>query len=128
MPKEFDRSRRVQALIQRQLADIIRSEVKDPRVGPVSIPDVRVSKDLTHARVYISDLDADAARRSVEALNRASGFIRRLLKDRVSMRNVPELQFVYDESIERGTKLYSLIEKTAAADRERGDESGAEEE
>ncbi|TDJ35433.1 MAG: 30S ribosome-binding factor RbfA [Gammaproteobacteria bacterium] len=121
MPKEFDRSRRVQALLQRQLADVIRSQVKDPRVGVVTIIDVQVSKDLSHAKVYVSDLDADAAQRSVEALNKAAGFIRRVLKARISIRTIPELRFIYDESVERGSRLYSLIEKTTAADEERSD-------
>lgn len=128
MPKEFDRSKRVQALLQRQLADIIRSAVKDPRVGVVTIADVLVSRDLSHAKVFVSDLDAESAQRSVEALNKAAGFIRHLLKERLTMRTVPELRFIYDESLERGARLYSLIEETSADDAERADSdsSGSE--
>ena len=125
MPKEFDRSKRVQALLQRQLADIIRSEVKDPRVEVVTIADVEVSKDLSHARIFVSDLDAESAQRSVEALNNAAGFIRRVLKKRISIRTIPELRFIYDESIERGSRLYSLIEEITAADAERSDEDSS---
>jgi ribosome-binding factor A len=119
MPKEFDRSKRVQALLQRQLADVIRSQVKDPRVGVVTITDVQVSRDLSRAKVFVSDLDAESVQQSVEALNNAAGFVRRVLKERISMRTIPELQFIHDESIERGARLYSLIQETTEADAER---------
>jgi len=128
MPKEFDRSKRVQALLQRQLADIIRSQVKDPRVEVVTIADVEVSKDLSHARIFVSDLDAESAQRSVEALNNAAGFIRRVLKERISIRTIPELRFIYDESIERGSRLYSLIEEISAADSQRTDDDSSDSE
>ncbi len=128
MPKEFDRSRRVQAQLQRQLADIIRREVKDPRVGVVTIADVQVSRDLSHAKVFVSDLDAESVQRSVEALNKAAGFIRRLLKQRLTMRTIPELRFIYDESQERGARLYSLIQETTASDAERADTDSSDSE
>ena len=128
MPREFHRSMRVQALLQRQLADIIRSEVKDPRVGMVTVVDVRVSRDLEHARIFISDLDIDAAQASVVALNAAAGFIRHQLKKRLSMRIIPELQFRYDASLEQGSRLYSLIEETTKEDRTRSSDPDPESE
>lgn len=122
MPKEFDRSKRVQSLLQRELADIIRSEIKDPRVSVVTIVDVQVSKDLSHAKVFVSDLDAESVQQSVKALNKAGGFIRHILKGRLTVRTVPELRFIHDESVERGARLYSLIQETTEADAEREDD------
>ncbi len=118
MPKEYPRARRVGEQIQRELADLVRGELKDPRVGMVTIMDVEVSADLAHAKVYVSSLvpeeDLDAA---VAALNRAAGFLRGRLGRRLHIRTVPELRFLRDDSVERGVRLTHLIDEVVAKER-----------
>jgi ribosome-binding factor A len=118
MAKEFARTDRLGEQIRRDLATAIRVELKDPRVAMVSITAVRVSRDLSHARVYVTVIgDAAQRRATVEALNHAAGFLRHELRQRLVARVVPQLRFVYDESIERGAQLESLIETVVAEDR-----------
>ena len=116
MPKEFPRSRRVGEQMQRELAELIRDEVKDPRVGMVTVAAVEVSKDLAQAKVYFTVLGAEPAV-TAEGLNRAAGFLRSELGRRMTMRSVPRLHFVYDDSVVRGNELASLIERAVSSDR-----------
>ena len=123
MPREFPRSRRVGEQIQRELAELIRDEVKDPRVGMVTVSAVEVTKDLAHAKVYITVLNGEPAE-SVEGLTRAAGFLRRELGRRMTMRSVPLLHFQYDDSVSRGNELSALIDQAIASDRHDDDGDG----
>jgi ribosome-binding factor A len=117
MPREFSRSRRVEEQILRLLAELVRREVKDPRVGPVTLTAVEVSRDMSHAKVFF--LPFDQARDPVDvgrALASAAGFLRSHLRKQLSMRQVPELHFVPDESIERAAKLSALISTAVRSD------------
>ena len=115
------RLRRVADQIQRELSDILRSELKDPRVGMITLTGVEVSPDFAHAKVYFTSLAETAQRDEVRAgLKRASGFLRTMLGARLKIHNTPELHFVYDESVESGIRLTHLIEDAVAADAERG--------
>ena len=116
MPKEFPRSRRVGEQMQRELAALIRDEVKDPRVGMVTVAAVEVTQDLAQAKVYFTVLGAEPAV-TAEGLNRAAGSLRRELGRRMTMRSVPRLQFVYDDSVVKGNELASLIERAVSSDR-----------
>jgi ribosome-binding factor A len=120
MPKEFSRSRRVEEQLKRVLAELIRREVKDPRLGPVTVTAVEISKDLGHARVYVTPFAGlgDAAH-VIETLQHAAGYLRHGLRKAMSLRVTPELDFRLDESIERGARLSRLIDEAVAADRER---------
>lgn len=111
MAREYSRASRLADQIQRDLAELIRLEVKDPRVHLVTVTAVEVSADMTHARVFVTTL-ADAARadETVQALQHAAGFLRSRLSHSVKVRQVPELRFVYDESVERGLRLSKLID------------------
>ncbi len=121
MPKEFSRTRRVGEQIQRELSALIRRDLQDPRAGWVTITGVRMSRDLAHARVFVSVLDEDRdPMRAVAALNHAAGFLRRLLGRALSLRAVPRLRFEHDVSIERGARLSSLIDQAVNEDRNRG--------
>lgn len=112
MPKEFSRSERVGSQMQRELADLIRTEIKDPRLGMVSIHEVQVSRDLASAKIYVGALEGEeVARASVEALNHAVHFLRKELGRRMRLRNTPELHFFYDDSIERGAHLSQLLDR-----------------
>jgi ribosome-binding factor A len=110
--KETPRSTRLADQIQRDLAELIRRELKDPRVGLITITDVEVSRDLSHAKVYVSSLtDTETHAHTVGALQHAAGFLRARLGHALRVRQVPELHFVYDESVERGIRLSRLIDE-----------------
>ena len=117
--------------LQRELAALIQHEVRDPRVGMVSITGVDVSRDLGHAKVYYTVMGSDSgddASESTEALNKAAGFLRSQLSRDSNMRSVPQLRFYFDTSVGRGRDLEDLIRRAADADRELGlrDDDGAE--
>ena len=125
MAKDYPRSYRVADQIQRELADLIRMEVKDPRVPAlVTVAAVEVSKDLSHARVYVSMFDAPDRDEAVTALNNAAGFLRGKLGARIRMRTVPMLNFRYDEVQERGAQLSSLIDSAVSSNTTPADEAG----
>ena len=130
MAKEYSRTQRVADYLQRELAAVIQNEVRDPRVGMVSITGVDVSRDLGHAKVYYTVLGSDSsedASESTEALNTAAGFLRSQLSRDSSMRSVPQLRFYFDNSVGHGRHLEDLIRRAADADREmglRGNKSG----
>lgn len=120
MPREFSRSRRVEEQLKRLLSELVRREIKDPRVGLITITAVEVSRDLTHARVFFTPFaglgDAGAA---LAALRHAAGFLRHELRHELRLRVMPELDFKIDESIDRGARLSSLISEAVAEDERR---------
>lgn len=123
MAKEYSRTARVADYLQRELAALIQREVRDPRVGMVSITGVNVSRDLGHAKVYFTVLGCDSgddASESLAALNKAAGFLRSQLSRDSSMRSVPQLRFYFDSSVGRGRELEDLIRRAADADRQLG--------
>lgn len=117
MGQQTQRSRRVGELLQRELAVMVRDQLKDPRLGLVTVAAVEVSRDLAHARVFVTFTDpATDTRASVAALQHAAGFLRRQLSGRVELRTVPALRFVHDESLDRGFAMDRLIADAVAAD------------
>jgi ribosome-binding factor A len=117
MVREYSRASRLADQIQRDLAQLIRLEVKDPRVSLVTVTAVEVSADLAHARVFVTTLaDAIGPEDTVRALQHAAGFLRSRLSHSLKLRQVPELRFVYDESVERGLHLSQLIDQATKAD------------
>src|SRR3990172_5134954 len=111
------RRRRVAEQIQRELSQILRTELKDPGVGMITITDVEVSPDLAHAKVFFTTLgDAEVLAHTQAGLRRAAGFLRSALGRRIKVHNTPELHFEYDASVERGVRLTQLID-AAVADR-----------
>jgi ribosome-binding factor A len=117
MPKDFPRSRRIAEQIQRELSDIIRLELKDPRIGLVTLTGVEVTQDYAHAKVFFTTLrgEGDAAAMA-QALQHAAGFLRSQLAHRLKLRTVPQLHFRYDESVERGIRLTRLIDQAVSSD------------
>jgi ribosome-binding factor A len=101
---------RVGEQIRRELADVLRRDVRDPRVAGISLTDVEVSPDYANAVVYFSCLDAAQVPTAIEGLARAAGFLRSQLAQRIKLHATPDLRFVYDESIERGDRLSRLID------------------
>ncbi|HIG36450.1 MAG TPA: 30S ribosome-binding factor RbfA [Oceanospirillaceae bacterium] len=122
MAQEYSRTQRVADQIQRELAALIQREVKDPRVGMATVSAVEVSRDLSHAKVFVTIFnggeDQDEIRESVKALNNASGFLRSKLGQRMKLRIVPTLRFHFDDSLSRGNYLSNLIDEARASDPE----------
>ena len=118
MKKHNQRAQRVGDQIQRELAELLRDEVKDPRVHQVTIISVEVSSDLSHAKVFFSQRSGrEHAADTVQGLQHAAGFLRSELSRRLKLYSVPQLHFVYDESIEAGMRLSQLIDDAVASDR-----------
>ncbi|HEB62949.1 MAG TPA: 30S ribosome-binding factor RbfA [Gammaproteobacteria bacterium] len=112
MPKEYTRSQRVEEQIQRILSQVIPREIKDPRLGMVTVSAVDVSRKLSIAKVFVTLLGGEGKIKDrIEILNKTSGFLRSELAKNITMRHVPELRFFYDVSIERGAKLSALIDQ-----------------
>lgn len=123
MAKEYSRTQRVADYLQRELAELIQHELRDPRLGMISVTGVDVSRDLGHARVYYTRLDCDTAEQASEStsvLNKAAGFLRSELSRDATMRSVPRLSFYFDTSVGQGRHMESLISKAKQADRELG--------
>ncbi len=109
------RRARIAEQIQRSLAELIRLEVRDPRVGMVTVTGVEISGVQSHAKVFFTVLGPEsAARDAAEGLQRAAGFLRSGIAHRLSPRAVPELHFTFDESVERGVRLARLIDEAVA--------------
>jgi ribosome-binding factor A len=121
MANENSRTHRVADQMQRELALLIQREIRDPRLGMITITAVDVSRDLAHAKVYITlmnkDSDEDIAE-NLAILKNVAGFLRMQLGKVMKLRSVPQLHFHYDESVRRGVHLSSLIERAVAEDRE----------
>ncbi len=102
---------RIGSNLVKEISYIIMTEIKDHDIRFVTITDCKVTSDLSYAKVYYTVLDDTRKKEIAEALKNASGFIRKQLFDRVDMRNIPTLDFIYDESIEYGNKIEKIIEK-----------------
>ncbi|MCG5500035.1 30S ribosome-binding factor RbfA [Ectothiorhodospira lacustris] len=120
MPKEYSRAQRVGDQIQRELAELVREELKDPRVGMLTIAGVEVSRDLAHAKVFFTVLgDDEAIKVTSEGLRKAAGFLRRELGRRMRIRSIPELHFHYDDTQREGARISALIDRAVAEDKAR---------
>jgi ribosome-binding factor A len=127
MAKEFSRSSRVSEQIHRELSELIRLELKDPRLSSklslVTLTDVEVTLDYAHAKVFYTSLAGEEHREEIDqGLKHSAGFLRRELGKRVRIHHTPELHFVYDASVERGTRLSNLIDEAVKSDEGRKDE------
>ncbi len=117
MPREFHRSRRIEDQIQRILSEVIRVDVRDPRLHDAIITAVDVSRDLSVATVHFASLDPEQDGANLgEAFDSASKFIRGRLAQQLTVRNVPELRFRHDVSLARGEAMDRLIEEAVASD------------
>lgn len=117
MAKTSLRAGRIAEQIQRELAELIQLEVKDPRVGLVTLTGVEVTPDYAHAKVYFTSMkSADDALKAKAALEHAAGFLRSQLAHRMKLRITPQLHFVHDTSVEYGVRLSQLIDEAVSAD------------
>lgn len=113
MRKNSIKNTRINMEVQRELSQIIRSEIKDPRIHPLtSVVAVEVTPDLKYCKAYISVLgDEEAGKATIEGLRSAASFARRELAHRVNLRNTPEIKFILDQSIEYGVNMSKLIDE-----------------
>ena len=114
-----DRASRVADFIRTELAVIMLTKMRDPRVAQLSVNDARVTRDLAFADIYVSSLNADsddAKRELIEVLNHASGFLRSAVAARMSLHTTPKLRFHYDRLVEEGPRLEALIDRAVRAD------------
>ncbi len=114
MPRSSGRAQKVGDQIQRELSEIIHRELRDPRVGLITLTAVDVSPDCAYATVFFTCLDNAHIPVAKEGLQRATGFLRAQLGKRIKIWTTPELRFVYDESVERGDRLSRLIDTANA--------------
>lgn len=104
------RANRLAETLKEEISQMIREELKDPRLGFTTVTDVEVADDLGHAKVFVSVLgDAQAGKDSLDALNRAAGFVRSEIGKRIRIRHVPEIVFKYDASLEKGAHISKLL-------------------
>ena len=120
--KEFSRTARIADFLKRELGTLIQLELRDPRIGMVSVTDAEVSRDLSHAKVYVTVMGkntAQEAEESLAALNKAAGFLRSQVARINNARTTRQLRFYFDSSIDRGQRLSALIQKAVDSDRSR---------
>ena len=113
MPQEFARSERVAQTINRQMAMILRNQVNDPRVSTLTITDVEVTKDLRQAKIFVTSMKDDTVdvKDTMQAVEKASGFLRRALAQVIDMRHCSNLLFKYDNSVSQGAYMSALIDE-----------------
>ena len=126
MPREFLRSDRMAEQLRRELAEIVRDEIKVPRLGFVSFTEVRMSRDLSHAVIYCSLFNSERQQEAIDVLNRAVGFIRKEIGSRIRARIVPTLKFVIDESVTRGEAMDDLISEAMNRDKKNSSDEESE--
>lgn len=120
MAKEYSRSQRVASQLLRELAELIRTGVKDPRIGFVTLTDLEITPDYAHAKVYFTLMDGHGQlAETLAGLNRASAFLRRELRRRVRIHTTPELHFCHDASVAEGDRISRLIDSVVEADQAR---------
>lgn len=121
MARDYARTDRVGQQIQKEIAMIIQREVKDPRLGMVTVNDVEITRDLAYAKIFVTffTLEGQCEKESETILNDAAGYIRTLLAKRIKARIMPELRFVYDSSMSEGVRMTSLVDKAVAEDERR---------
>jgi ribosome-binding factor A len=121
MARDYARTDRVSQQIQKEVAMIIQREVKDPRLGMVTVNAVEVTRDLAYAKVFVTffTLEGQSAEESVAILNDAASYVRTLLAKRIKARIMPELRFVFDQSMIEGVRMTGLVNEAIAEDERR---------
>ncbi len=127
MAKQYSRTQRIGDQIQRELATLIPQEVRDPRLGFITITGVDVSRDVGHAKVFITVMGENSPemiKENLDVLKDTAGYLRMLLGKAMKLRSVPSLHFHYDQSITRGAHLSALIEQAVSEDQRNTEPSG----
>ena len=112
MRRAHGRPQKLGDLIQRELSELLQRELRDPRVGMITITGVDVAPDFSHAKVFFTTLSEEHIADATAGLQRAAGFLRSQLAKRIKLYTTPQLRFEYDQSVERGDRLSRLIDST----------------
>ncbi|RTR32858.1 30S ribosome-binding factor RbfA [Shewanella atlantica] len=130
MAREFSRTRRIAQQLQQELAQVLQRDIKDPRIGFVTVNDVDVSRDLSYAKVFVTFFEEDEklVQEKVEALDAAAGYIRSLVAGRMKLRVMPELRFVYDASLVEGMRMSNLVSRVISDDEAKQKHHGEQQE
>ncbi len=128
MAKEFSRTRRIAQQLQQELAQVLQRDMKDPRVGMVTVNDVEVSRDLSYAKVFVTFFEEDPVKvdEKLAALNKAAPYARTLVAGRMKLRVMPELRFVYDKSLVEGMRMSNLVTEVINQDKAKQQAFGTE--
>lgn len=127
MSKEFSRVDRLSQQMKKEMAVILQREIKDPRLhNMITVSDVEVSRDLSHAKVFVTflGLDEEKVPDNLKILNDASGFVRSLIGKRIQARIVPHIRFAFDESLNEGIRMANLVSNARSEDNRRRLEAG----
>ncbi|WP_394131140.1 30S ribosome-binding factor RbfA [Shewanella maritima] len=126
MAKEFSRTRRIAQQLQQELAVVLQRDIKDPRVGFVTVNDVDVSRDLNYAKVFVTffEEDEELVQEKIDALMAAAPYVRTLIAGRMKLRVMPELRFVYDSSLVEGMRMSNLVSQVITNDKQKQQQSG----
>ncbi|MCX8600634.1 MULTISPECIES: 30S ribosome-binding factor RbfA [unclassified Gilliamella] len=122
MAKTFNRSSRVGHELQKEIAIILQREIKDPRLGMVTVSGVDISRDLSYAKIFVTflnDDDPQVIEQGLKVLNDAKGYIRSLIGKAMRLRIIPEIKFFYDESLVKGMQMSNLVSDVIKQDNER---------
>lgn len=116
------RPERVQEALRQEISRIVHNEIKDPRLGFITITGVELTKDLRYAKIFFSVLGEEKDKKlALKGLNSAKGYIKGLISDRIKLRYMPEIEFKIDETLEHTRKIYDLLEKLKKEKKERSD-------
>lgn len=128
MAKEFSRTRRIAQQLQQELAQVLQRDIKDPRIGMVTVNDVDVSRDLSYAKVYVTFFEEDKAvvEEKLAALETAAGYVRSLVAGRMKLRVMPEIRFIYDASLVEGMRMSNLVSQVISSDEAKAKQHGSE--
>jgi ribosome-binding factor A len=128
MAKEFSRTRRIAQQLQQELAQVLQRDMKDPRIGFVTVNDVDVSRDLSYAKVFVTFFEEDKAvvQEKLNALISAAPYIRTLVAGRMKLRVMPELRFIYDSSLVEGMRMSNLVSQVINQDKAKQQQFGSE--
>ncbi|WP_417760288.1 30S ribosome-binding factor RbfA [Shewanella sp.] len=130
MAKEFSRTRRIAQQLQQELALVLQRDMKDPRIGMVTVNDVDVSRDLSFAKVYVTlfEEDPEVINDKMAALMKAAPYVRTLVAGRMKLRVMPELKFVYDASLVEGMRMSNLVSQVISTDKAKQEQFGSDDE
>jgi ribosome-binding factor A len=121
----MDRLRKLEIDLKREISFIINSKIKDPRIGFITLTDVRLSSDFHYLDVFLSIMGSrQMVEDSLAVLKKCDGFIKKNLKERLKLRTMPAIKFIYDKSIDQGMKISEILEDLNITDGEEGENSG----
>jgi ribosome-binding factor A len=128
MAKEFSRTRRIAQQLQQELAMVLQRDMKDPRIGFVTVNDVDVSRDLSYAKVFVTfyEEDTELVQQKIDALTAAAPYVRTLVAGRMKLRVMPELRFIYDSSLVEGMRMSNLVTQVINKDKAKQQQSTPE--